>query len=109
VERKRRKEECLDMRQASDGDFGFYGSNAASSAQGNGANGDAVREGEFAVFSQDDMGPMWREFFHDLGSAKARAQQLAIEEGLECFVFSLRNSSEVARFFPKPKPGTPRA
>lgn len=92
------------MRQASDGDLGFYDSNAASSSQGKRGNGSALPEGEFALFSQDERGPMWREFSHDLGSAKARAQELAIEEGLECFVFSLRNSSEVARFFPGRSP-----
>jgi hypothetical protein len=96
------------MRQASDGDWGLYGSGAAS-CSGNRGNGGAVREGEFAVFSQDEKGPMWRQCFPDLGGAKARAQRLAIEEGLECFVFSLRNPSEVARFFPRPKPGTARA
>jgi hypothetical protein len=42
---------------------------------------------------------MWRHCFLDLGSAKARAQELAIEEGLEFFVFSLTRFSEVARFF----------
>jgi len=94
------------MRQASDGDLGFYDSNTASSSQGNGS---ALREGEFAVFSQDDSGPMWRQCFLDLETAKTKAQELAIEEGLEFFVFSLKNSSEVARFFPRPKPGTPRA
>lgn len=64
---------------------------------------------EFGVFSQDESGPMWREFFSDLESAKAKAQQLSIDEGLESFVFRLKDSSEVARFFPRPKPGTPRA
>jgi hypothetical protein len=94
------------MGQVSYGDLGFYDSNGTSSSRGNGS---ALPEGEFAVFSQDEKGPMWRQCFLDLESAKTKAQQLAIEEGLECFVFSLRNSSEVARFLPRPKPGAPRA
>jgi len=101
------------MGQIGDGDLRLHDSDIRSSFEGERGNrgnrGVAVAEEEFAVFSQDDKGPMWRGFFHDLGSAKARAQQLAIEEGLEFFVFSLRNSTEVARFFPRRKPGTPRA
>jgi hypothetical protein len=68
-----------------------------------------MAEDEFAVFCQDEKGPMRTQCFQDLGSAKAMAQELAIKEGLECFVFSLKNSSEVALFFPRPKPGTPLA
>ena len=64
---------------------------------------------EFAVFAQDERGPVWKEFCLDLEAAKAMAQKLAIEEGLEFFVFSLKDSSEVARFFPKLTPETPRA
>ena len=98
------------MEQISYGDLRLHDSDGRSSFEGEQGNLEvAASEGEFAVFSQDDKGPMWREFFHDLGSAKARARQLTIEEGLEFFVFSLRNSTEVARFFPRPKPGTPRA
>lgn len=74
-----------------------------------GARGVAVSEDEFAVFSQDDSGPMWREFFSDFESAKSKARKLAIEEGLESFVFRLNDSSEVARFFPGPKPGMLRS
>ncbi|HEV2381551.1 MAG TPA: hypothetical protein VG206_17370 [Terriglobia bacterium] len=97
------------MGQLSYSDLGFYDSNAATSSQGKRGNGSALPEGEFAVFSQDEKGPMWRQCFLDLETAKAKAQELAIEEGLEFFVFSLKDSSEVTRFFPKPKPGTPRA
>jgi hypothetical protein len=65
-------------------------------------------DGEFAVFAQGDKGPEWRAFFGDLESAKKKAQELASTEGLELFVFSLKDASEVARFFPKPKPGALR-
>jgi hypothetical protein len=98
------------MGQVNYGYLRLHNSDVRSSFQGNPGNGGiAVAEGEFAVFSQDERGPMWREFSRDLGSAEARAKQLAIEEGLEFFVFSLKNSTEVARFFPRPKPGTSRA
>jgi hypothetical protein len=50
---------------------------------------------------------MWRESFPDLESAKSKARQLALDEGLEFFVFNCRDSTEVAQFFPNP--GTPRA
>jgi hypothetical protein len=50
-----------------------------------------------------------RESFPDLENAKAKAKQLALDEGLEFFVFDIKDSTEVARFFPKPKPGTPQA
>lgn len=98
------------MGQASYGDLRLQDSDVRSPFPGKRDNGGiAVAEDEFAVFSQDERGPMWREFFPDPESAKAKAQELATEEGLECFVFSLRNSSEVARFFPRPKSGTLRA
>jgi hypothetical protein len=65
---------------------------------------------QFAVFAQDEKGPVWREFFPDLESAKAKARELAIQEGTEFFVFRLKDASEVARFFPlRPKPGTQSA
>ena len=89
------------MGQVSYGDLRLHNSDVRSSFRGNRGNGGiAVAEDEFAVFSQDEKGPMWRQCFLDLGSAKARAQELAIQEGLEFFVFSLKNYSEVARFFP---------
>jgi len=86
------------MGQVSYGDVRLDDSDVRLSFRGNGEI--AVAADEFAVFSQDEKGPMWRQCFLDLGSAKARAQELAIQEGLEFFVFSLKNSSEVARFFP---------
>lgn len=61
-----------------------------------------VAEGKFDVFSQGERGPMWRQCFVDLEDAKRRAQELATEEGLEFFVFSPKDSSEVVRFFPRP-------
>jgi hypothetical protein len=98
------------MGQVSHGDLRLQDSDVRSSFRGKGGNGGiAVAEDEFAVFSQDEKGPLWRQCFLDLESAKRKAQELAIEEGLEFFVFSLKDSSEVARFFPKPEPGTPRA
>lgn len=66
-------------------------------------SGDDVEFAEFAVFADTDKGPMWRQFFPDLKCAKTKAQELAIEEGVEFFVFSFMDNSEVARFFPRPK------
>ena len=59
----------------------------------------------FAVFAQGDSGPEWRAFFGDLDAAKRKAQELASKEGLELFVLSFKDASEVARFFPRPMPG----
>jgi hypothetical protein len=64
---------------------------------------------EFAVFAQDERGPIWREAFPSLETAKATAQALAMKEGLEFFVFSFKDAREVVRFFPRPKQGTPPA
>lgn len=63
---------------------------------------------DYAVFSEGEGGAMWRAFSADLESAKARAQQLAIDDGIEVFVFSFNDASEVARFFPKPNPKASR-
>ena len=49
------------------------------------------KDGAFDVFSQDEKGPMWRESFSDLESAKAKAQALALQEGWE-FSFSARGT-----------------
>ena len=57
----------------------------------------------FAVFVQDERGPLWRQSFPDAETARTKAKQLALDEGLECFVFSFVNCSEVARFFPQNK------
>ena len=61
------------------------------------------KDDEFAVFAEDEKGPTWRQVFPDLESAKARAQELATQEGLEFFVFNFRDHREVARFFPSSK------
>ena len=55
----------------------------------------------FAVFAEGEEGPQWRLFACDLETAKRKAQQLATEEGMEFFVFSIGDASEVARLFPK--------
>jgi hypothetical protein len=55
---------------------------------------------DFAVFAEDGKGPMWRHAFSELEPAKAKAKELADQEGLEFFVFSCKDCSEIARFFP---------
>lgn len=57
-------------------------------------------EPDFGLFIKDEEGPLWRGFFADLDEAKRTAQKLANEEGFEFFVFSLKDSTEVARAFP---------
>jgi len=64
---------------------------------------------DYGIFVDDERGPVWKAFFADLDGAKERAQQIAIENGVEAFVFSFKDSSEVARFFPKPVRRTPNA
>ena len=58
-------------------------------------------EDKYDVFAEEERGPIWRASFSDLESAKAKAQSLATEEGMEFFVFRFRNAGEIARFFPK--------
>jgi hypothetical protein len=61
---------------------------------------------QFAVFTEDAKGPLWRGFFSSLDSAKRNAKTWADEGGLEAFVFSFVSASEVARFFPaRNRPG----
>lgn len=62
---------------------------------------------EFAVFAQDEKGPMWRAAAARLEEAKRLAQQLADREGIEFFVFSFRTAREVARFLPHSRRGRP--
>ncbi len=64
---------------------------------------------EYGVFADGDRGPIWKAFAANAEDAKAKAQQIAIDEGVEVFVFSFEDSSEVARFFPKSKRKTPKA
>jgi hypothetical protein len=64
-----------------------------------------VQDQQFAVFRQDEKGPLWQGFFTDLEEAKRHARKGADNEGLEFFVYSLADFSEIARFFPsRPKP-----
>jgi hypothetical protein len=56
----------------------------------------------FGIFAEH--GPLWRAFVADLEEAKMKAQQIAIDDGEEVFIFSFKDASEVAHFFPKPKP-----
>lgn len=54
----------------------------------------------FAVFSGDSTGPIWYGFFSTLEAAKQKAKNLAASDGLEFFVFRLRQLFRVARCFP---------
>jgi hypothetical protein len=61
------------------------------------------KDKDFAVFVQDERGPLWREDFLDAETAVTKAKQLALDEELEFFVFSFKDYSVVARFLPTPK------
>ena len=56
---------------------------------------------EFAVAAQAEEGIVWRDVLLDSEAAKAKAQDLANREGVECFVFSTKDVREVARFHPE--------
>jgi len=58
---------------------------------------------DYGVYPDGEGGRVWRVFADDLEAAKEKAREIAIEEGAEAFVFSLQDSSEVARFFPGPR------
>jgi len=60
----------------------------------------------FGIFVAAEHGSLWRSFVADLEEAKMKAQQIAIDDGEEVFIFSFKDASEVAHFFPKPKPKT---
>jgi len=66
-------------------------------------------EPEFGLFVENEEGPLWRGFYADLDEAKRTAQNLANEEGLEFFIFSLKDFTEVARAFPVQLQGGPSA
>jgi len=55
---------------------------------------------QFGLFLDDHDGPMWRGSFAELDEAKRHGQKFADDEEQEFFVYSFRNSSEVARLFP---------
>ena len=57
---------------------------------------------QFSIFAQEDKGVLWKVAFSDLEVAKFKARELAIQEGIEFFIFSRKDAIEVARFFPKP-------
>ena len=59
----------------------------------------------FGLFVQTDKGPLWRRFFSDVEEARRTGQALANKESIEFFVFSFKDFTEIARFFPYgPKP-----
>lgn len=59
-----------------------------------------LRIHSFGLFMEDEKGPLWRGFFDNLTRAKKAARELAEREGLEFFVFSFQDYTEVTRAFP---------
>lgn len=58
----------------------------------------------FAVFVQDDAGPLYRCAFVDLEQAKKVCMEIAKDVGLDCSIYSYETFNEVARFSPDTHP-----
>ncbi|HUI42188.1 MAG TPA: hypothetical protein VL523_09475 [Terriglobia bacterium] len=57
---------------------------------------------QFALFSDGEGGPLWREFFSSLDDAKRKGRECAETEAVEFFIFSFKEETEIMRFFPPP-------
>jgi hypothetical protein len=57
----------------------------------------------FALFVEDEQGPLFREFCDNLEEAQRKAQDMADLEGFPFLIFSFVKSKEVGRFKPRPK------
>lgn len=55
----------------------------------------------FALFLEDDEGPLWRQDCGDLEEANRKGQELADREGLPCFIFSFKDCRQLGLFEPK--------
>ena len=60
----------------------------------------------FALFVEDEKGPMFREFCSDMGEARRKAQDMADREGFPVLIFSFIETRQVGRFKPKRKAGS---
>jgi hypothetical protein len=58
----------------------------------------------FAIFVEDEKGPLFREYCADLTEAKRRTEELAELEGFPFIIFSFQQGRQVARVEPKPRP-----
>jgi len=66
-----------------------------------------AEELQFALFQDDERGPLWRAPFTDLDEAKRQAQRFADDEGHEFFVYSFKSYTEVMRVFPSKRRSSP--
>lgn len=57
--------------------------------------------GLFALFVEDDYGPLFRRYADDLEEAERTAQELADREGFPFFVFSFSDAKRLCRFEPR--------
>lgn len=55
----------------------------------------------FALFVEDERGPLFRQSMEDLEEAKRTAQELADREGFPFFVFSFHDARRLFRFEPR--------
>lgn len=61
-------------------------------------------QNDFGVFIQDKKGPLRCGAFADQEEAKRTANEIAKNQRVECFVYSFKTLSEVARFLPTTTP-----
>lgn len=54
----------------------------------------------FALFADDENGPVFRHYCDDVEEARRRAQELAEREGCTFLVFSFKDRRQVGRFKP---------
>lgn len=55
----------------------------------------------FALFVEDQHGPLFRQYSEDLEEAERTAQELADREGFPFFIFSFNDAKPVGRFEPR--------
>lgn len=60
-----------------------------------------MQDHPFALFIQDQKGPLFRGYCDDLQEGSRQAQELADEEGFPFFIFCFRDSKNVATFEPR--------
>jgi hypothetical protein len=57
---------------------------------------------QFALFIEDQYGPLFRQHQDDLAEARRKAQELADREGVRVFIFSFREARRLDTFEPRP-------
>lgn len=55
----------------------------------------------FALFVEDEKGPLFREFCDNLDEARCKAQEMADREGFPFLIFSFLETRQVGRCKPR--------